>query len=254
MTNAVLDSRTSPPLSFMAWLRFDLIRDAIDAVGLADGDRVLEIGPGQGAMGVRFADRFRYTGVEADKTSFETAALRLERFPHARVLHAERVEPAEIGRFHLVCAFEVLEHIEDDLAALRSWHALTRPGGHVLLSVPAHPHRFGPADTYVGHFRRYTREDLRRRLLDAGFDDVVVRTYGMPLGYALERVRNVLAARRSTPEEMEERTGASGRFLQPASAMGLAAWAGTLPFRMVQRAFEETDHGTGLVVRARKAT
>jgi len=45
--------------------------------------------------------------------------------------------------YDMVCAFEVLEHLKRDEAALRDWITLVRPGGHLVLSVPAGPERFG---------------------------------------------------------------------------------------------------------------
>ena len=103
----------------------------------------------------------------------------------------------EPGRtFDLVCAFEVLEHIEDDETALRDWVRLIRPGGHLLLSVPADPSRFGPMDEHAGHFRRYSVDRLTALAENVGLVDVRATVYGWPLGYALEAVRNRLDARR----------------------------------------------------------
>jgi hypothetical protein len=56
---------------------------------------------------------------------------------------------------------DVLEHIEDDLAFLQ--HDVVprlRPEGHVVMSVPAHPSLFTSHDTFLGHYRRYTRRQL----------------------------------------------------------------------------------------------
>ncbi|MEL7157397.1 MAG: methyltransferase domain-containing protein, partial [Actinomycetota bacterium] len=54
-------------------------------------------------------------------------------------------------RFDYVMAFEVLEHITDDRAALEEWLRRLRPGGRVLFSVPAHQRKYGDADRAVGH-------------------------------------------------------------------------------------------------------
>ena len=54
-----------------------------------------------------------------------------------------------------MCAFEVLEHIDDDALALKQWREYLRPSGWLLLSVPAHQDQYGAADELVGHYRRY---------------------------------------------------------------------------------------------------
>jgi len=65
--------------------------------------------------------------------------------------------------------FDVLEHIEDDVAHLQEIHRILKPGGHLFLTVPAFQMLFSPEDTSVGHFRRYTRATLEAVLLAAGF-------------------------------------------------------------------------------------
>jgi SAM-dependent methyltransferase len=160
------------------------------------------------------------------------------------------VEPGR--QFDLVCAFEVLEHIEDDKAALTEWAGRLRPGGWLLISVPAHQRRFAPWDTYVGHFRRYDPPALADLLASCGFGQVDVRQYGWPLGYALETVRNQIAARRlgrAPGSTIDERTASSARQLQPSGGAKAAAIKyGILPFRGLQRAVPGA--GTGLVALA----
>jgi glycosyltransferase involved in cell wall biosynthesis len=238
------------PLTPNAWLRFDTVRRMLPG-GVSD---VLEIGCGQGAAGVRLASRYRYLGVEPDPSSYAVARGRLERLGRGEVRNTT-VSALGAERFDLVCAFEVLEHIEDDTAALAEWAGRLRPGGWLMLSVPAHQRRFGPADEMAGHFRRYDPPALAALLRAAGFDQVCVRQYGAPLGYALEAARNAIGRRRLARlagASPAERTAASGRLLQPdGAAAGLLTRWGTAPFRLAQRALP--DAGTGLVARARLA-
>jgi SAM-dependent methyltransferase len=213
---------------------------------------ILELGCGLGAVGARLAGMGTYTAAEPDAESHRTAHDRIAPLG-GTVLHGDHRHPDLGTGYDLVCAFEVLEHIEDDAAALAEWVPLARPGGHVLLSVPADPERFGPSDELVGHFRRYTAEQLAERLTQAGTTDVTVRHYGWPLGYLLDSVRDRLAGRRisTAAASAQERTRTSGRIFQPmrAASGGLIAVA-TAPFAAVQRL--QPRHGPGLVALARR--
>src|SRR4029450_1284452 len=131
-----------------AWLRYGSIRRAL---ALARPRRVLEIGAGEGGLGAWLASRFDYVGVEPDQTSRAMAADRLRALGRGEMIEALAANDPRL--YDAVCAFEVLEHIEDDGAALRSWRERLTPRGHLLISVPAHPARFGLSDRYVGHFR-----------------------------------------------------------------------------------------------------
>lgn len=71
--------------------------------------------------------------------------------------------------FDLVCLFDVLEHLDDDHAALREIWRTVRPGGRVCVSVPAYPALFANNDRIAQHRRRYTRRSLARVLTGAGF-------------------------------------------------------------------------------------
>lgn len=64
----------------------------------------------------------------------------------------------------------VLEHIGDDLGALRAMAAVLKPGGRLHLLVPANPRLYGPLDQAYAHFRRYTKPVVRERLMLAGLE------------------------------------------------------------------------------------
>ena len=239
-----MESQRLPPLSLHAWLRFDAVERLLPAgVG-----RVLEIGAGQGAMGALLARRYSYVGLEPDATSCAVAQRRVGA-DRVLCLDAEAFEPDE--PFDLVCAFEVLEHLPDDRAAVRRWSRFARPGGWMLVSVPAGGKRMGSADVRAGHIRRYDRGDIEAVLTDAGLAEPAVVTYGFPLGYALEATRNLLAARTTAAATNQERTSASGRWLQPPDRAARATWLASVPFRRLQRPFGGGALGTGLVARAR---
>lgn len=235
------------PLSPSAWLRYDVVARMIPA-GVRD---VLEVGCGRGAFGARIASAYNYLGLEPDEASYAVARQRIEAVGAGEVRNATD-EALGDAKFDLVCAFEVIEHIEDDEAAAKNWVTHIRPGGWMMLSVPADQARYGPADEYVGHFRRYSPEQMTQLLAGAGLSGVVVRRYNFPLGPVLEAGRNALSKRRlaKSAGSVAERTAASGRLYQPGgSLLGTVNRMGTAPFRGLQRMFP--DRGVGLVALGR---
>jgi SAM-dependent methyltransferase len=92
----------------------------------------------------------------------------------------EEVDPAG-GEFDAVVSFNVLEHIRDDSAALTALARQLKPGGRLLLLVPAHPFLYGRLDRELGHVRRYRKASLRSLLDRAGFSAEVLR-YVNPVG------------------------------------------------------------------------
>jgi SAM-dependent methyltransferase len=236
-----------PELTISAWLRFGSIRRSL---AVARPRRVLEVGAGEGGLGVWLANRFDYVGVEPDEASRTVAMGRLHAVGRGEMLPS--IPATDAHRYDAVCAFEVLEHIQDDDSALRSWRASLEPRGHLLISVPAHSARFGLSDRYVGHFRRYDRPALRNLLEAAGFEILQWHAYGAGLGHALDVLRNVVLKRRSSTSTVAEGTARSGRLFQPKHpARVLLNYLVALPFRALQLPFSSTDIGIGYVVLAR---
>lgn len=236
-------------MSPAAWLRFDAARAWLELPGRR---RVLELGPGRGAIAARLVRvGHDYTGVEfSEESRASTESLLASVGGRSRVVATLDDVPVS-PQFDLLCAFEVLEHIEDDVAALTDWVGRVAPGGQVILSVPAWPDRFSVTDIEVGHLRRYTPAEFAALADAAGLVDVDVVLYGFPLGYVLEWVRARLAARRRSAESesVTERTKRSGAWYQPPRWANVGIQLATWPFRMIQR--RVAGRGTGLVLHAR---
>jgi SAM-dependent methyltransferase len=140
------------------------------------GDDPIEVGSGNGD----YADTWASWGapIVASEPAGTPSLARLEkRFAHdARVrVRALTLPSDEVGEYSTVVAFNVLEHIEDDLSALRSMARLLRPGGHVVLIVPAFDFAYGDWDRQIGHYRRYRRQQILDMLVAAEFQPVQVR-------------------------------------------------------------------------------
>lgn len=136
------------------------------------GQRVLEVGCGLGNFTPFLLDREL---VVATDLSAEYCAAVAARYPDSPNLivrpHDITADPAPLVEysFDTVLCLNVLEHIADDLAALQNIHRVLVPGGVLILLVPAIPALYGSLDAAIGHWRRYWRDELIRKVTDAGF-------------------------------------------------------------------------------------
>lgn len=160
MQDEVLEDLASA-VNYRRWL-CDLARPYL-------GGAALEIGSGRGDYALTWlAQGERVTASEGSPARCEALRARLARAAPqvpVRLLHAP---VQERGEFSAVVAYNVLEHIPDDVAALRSFKGLLRDGGRVVLLVPAFEFAMSAFDRAVGHQRRYTVPALRRTLSRAG--------------------------------------------------------------------------------------
>ena len=132
------------------------------------GEHAIEIGAGQGDYVQDWADAgIRVTASEAEPGRLD---LLRKRFAGNELVDlVEYTAPSQIdGSYSAVVAYNVLEHISDDVAALRGFGSLLRPGGAVVLIVPAFEFAMGRFDRAVGHQRRYRVAGLRAALEEAG--------------------------------------------------------------------------------------
>lgn len=129
--------------------------------------RILDLGCGAGSMFSVLGRFGRVVGLDASR---EAVAYVREHHPDVMVAVGEGPEalPGD-DPFDVVCAFDVLEHIPDDLAALRGVHDALAPGGLLVVTVPAYQWLWGPHDELSHHQRRYSRRALLRVLRGAGF-------------------------------------------------------------------------------------
>lgn len=165
------------------------------------GQRVLEIGCGLGNHFEHLLDRQLLLGFDISVESVAAVRRRFCGRSNVRVECLSITDPAVLALAdeHLDTALSVnvFEHIEDDLLALRHTFQLLQPGGRFILVVPAHQSLYGPMDTSIGHYRRYSKPMLRARMEEAGFE-VLTASYLNMLGAAGWWVNGKLL-RRSVP-------------------------------------------------------
>jgi SAM-dependent methyltransferase len=132
------------------------------------GEHPIEIGSGLGDYALEWAPHFeRFTATEADPERLLQLKERLAGQTNVEVRQMF-LPTDEENDYSGAVSYNVLEHIKDDVAALRSMGRLVRPGGAVVLIVPAFPFAMSPVDVATGHFRRYTRRSMATALHEAG--------------------------------------------------------------------------------------
>lgn len=145
---------------------------------------VIEYGAGIGTFSVHLRPHAeRMTLVEPSGNLHATLGARFAADPAVAVVGArleDHLERQARNTADAAVMVNVLEHIEDDQAALAGLARVVAPGGHVLVFVPALAQLMSPLDRSFGHFRRYHRNELSRKMRDAGLDVLTCRYFDLP--------------------------------------------------------------------------
>ena len=141
---------------------------------------IAEIGAGTGTMTGHLSEFGRVTAFEPAESSFNVLRDRYREHDGIDVVRGGYEDVGD-GKFDSALLSNVIEHIDDEAAALRTiWTAL-KPGGVVVFVAPAHALLMSGLDRRIGHHRRYRAKQFARRLEHAGFE-TVSSSYINPIG------------------------------------------------------------------------
>jgi glycosyltransferase involved in cell wall biosynthesis len=138
------------------------------------GERVLEIGAGIGNLTRVLIPRIKcYVAADIDGEHLARLATRFQHRHNLHVRHCDLANPADFSDFaasmDTVVCLNVLEHIEDDRQGLRNIHSALRKDGRAIVLVPHGQEIFGTLDVALGHYRRYSHQELKEKMEGAGF-------------------------------------------------------------------------------------
>lgn len=164
--------------------------------------RILDAGCGSGRNMLELARHGTVTGVELSPPSVAVARGR----GVGEVIEGSVLQmPFESGSFDLAVSLDVIEHLEDDLSALRELRRVVAPGGALLITVPAYQWLWSGHDEVNHHHRRYTRRSLQRVAERAGWETVRTTYFNsllLPVAIAL-RVLDRLSPARPTESSLD---------------------------------------------------
>ncbi len=158
-----------------------------DLIGEHIGKSVFEVGTGDRAFTEQIVkhrpDLDRLFSIEPSTVLWEMGQKRdyFPDFVEFGNLNLFDVTPEQIGKFDTAVFIHVLEHIEQDRAALDHTHSFLEDGGKVLIEVPALPFLYSGHDEMLGHFRRYTKKMLRD-IVDPNKYNIKKLWYQDPIG------------------------------------------------------------------------
>jgi SAM-dependent methyltransferase len=156
------------------------------------GQRILDVGCAIGNITQFYVDREIVVGVDVVP---EELAVARDRFTgknfetHLLDVGAPALLQFRDRNLDTAVCLNVLEHVEDDVHALRNMSDTLAPGSHMCLLVPVNKWLFGPMDAIDHHYRRYTREEMNAKVAAAGLE-VVHQNYFNMLGIAAWFVQN----------------------------------------------------------------
>lgn len=147
--------------------RRDFILRWMKQEGIPSDCRILDVGSGGGALALylRAAGFPNVTCIDFSETAIAVC--------RERGIREAFVHDAQQFSFHspfdLLLSSDCLEHLENDRLALETWYANLKPGGRALILVPAHAALWSQHDVINHHYRRYSLDELREKVVGAGF-------------------------------------------------------------------------------------
>ncbi|WP_193222266.1 class I SAM-dependent methyltransferase [Alkalilimnicola sp. S0819] len=225
------------------------------------GGSFLEIGPGEYQLSRELAKLFDdgcLVEFHPEAQARYTSCLSADERERVRLVVGDFMAADFHQQFDCVIACEVLEHIEDDSAFLRKMMAALKPGGQMLLSVPAHERYWSTHDDLVGHLRRYSREQLADALNEVGMQQTKIFGYGYPFIHAFRLARETFALLQKPGKSRwntEQRTKRSGIDHAPRRFHWLGVLANPItfwPLDFIAQKFEHTDRSDGFIALAYK--
>jgi len=145
--------------------------------------KLIDIGAGNGLFLKFFKNcGFEVTGIELEEDLVE----KMKKDPQLKGVAISQGDITKLTgkeQYDVAIASDVIEHIKDDKKALENLWSFLKPGGLLVITVPAHSHLYGKRDAAWGHFRRYDKSSLELKVKNLKFSEVRTITFWNIIGY-----------------------------------------------------------------------
>ncbi|CAB3796437.1 class I SAM-dependent methyltransferase [Paraburkholderia caffeinilytica] len=181
--------------------RRDVLVSVLRRLALPSRARVLEVGSGTGGNLEMLAEFGSVSGLEMDETARMLTAKNTGARFDIRAGRCPDDVPFDCERFDLICFFDCLEHIADDVGSLSRMREVLAPGGKIVVTVPAYQWLWSAHDVYLHHHRRYDRSALAVCADQAGYRVermTYFNTLLLPLAIAVRFIDRLLKRDRSS--------------------------------------------------------
>ena len=208
------------------------------------GNIVLDIGCGSGHLINTLEKKsIKTTGLEPIK---ELVSIAKKRNPNSNITegNVKEITSKITEKFSTITIVDVLEHVQDDTKVIQDLYNRLEEGGYLIIVVPAFPFLFSIRDLSMGHFRRYTKNDLIQKVLKNNFKIKEIRYWNM-LGFLPYLIFQRLL---KNPEMTNLRTSNKKNILEKTIIFILYVW-----FKFIENNFN-FDFGLSLVCVAEKPT
>jgi SAM-dependent methyltransferase len=161
----ILESMSHAP-NFAKWMADEIMPYV--------GRKVLEVGAGIGNLTRYFVPRIKYTASDINENYLSYLNNYCKNKPYLEIKKVDITKTEDFleikGRYDTVICLNVLEHVNDDIKALKNLHSSLEIGGKIIVLVPQHEWLYSSLDEALGHLRRYSKGRLEGNMREAGFE------------------------------------------------------------------------------------
>jgi len=218
----------------------------------ASGYRVLEVGCGTGNV-LRALEQVCPRGIVVGMDLFAEGLAFARKRTSCALVQGNLEQPGFGKPFDLVGAFDVVEHLSNDLQVFGSIHSMLKPGGMLLLTVPAYQSLWSYFDEASHHCRRYEPAELRRKLNQAGYEIEFLSPFMAsiyPLLWLVRRIRSLRRTRKTDSLEVDRALSLQDLRIVPV-VNGLLTFVLMQEARLIKSRMV-LPFGTSLIVAARR--